>query len=64
MYSCLQVRVVDVASVCSKDGAFDSLSSGVSPRTPLEFSHESALRAASPVTPISNSETSRSMHAW
>ena len=41
----------------------DGMGSGVSPRTPLEFSHGSA-RMASPVTPISNSETSRSMHPW
>ena len=50
-----------VASAYLKDQ--DNLSSGMSPRTPLEFSHESA-HMASPVTPISNSETSRSMQAW
>ncbi len=50
-----------VASAYLKDQ--DNLSSGMSPRTPLEFSHESG-HMASPVTPISNSETSRSMQAW
>ena len=59
----LQARDVDVASVYAKDAAYDSLSPGVSPRTPLEFFRDSG-HPASPLTPISNSETSRSMQAW
>ena len=52
-----------MASVYAKDAAYDSLSPGISPRTPLEFCRDSC-HAASPLTPISNSETSRSMQAW
>ena len=59
----LQARDVDVASVYAKDAAYDSLSPGISPRTPLEFFRDSG-HPASPLTPISNSETSGSMQAW
>ncbi len=52
-----------MATVYAKDAAYDSLSPGVSPRTPLEFFRDSG-HPASPLTPISNSETSRSMQAW
>ena len=59
----LQARDVDVAAVYAKDVGYDSLSPGISPRTPLEFCRDGG-RAASPPTPMSNSETSRSMQAW